>query len=600
MPTATTRPFSLLVVVALVCVTAIISVQGLWHGADGAGWKQTIRSDAKGYYGYLQALFIRNDLGREAFVAEYTQPTPSGTLNKYFCGTSLMMAPWFGIGHAFALNDPEHPQDGTSVHEQKAISVGGWSYLFLGLLALRSLLLGLGVRDKIVAWTLAGLTLGTPLIQYAAMQPGWSHVYSFCVISSFLLAVHRITATGSRGWTIAAAALLAVIILIRPVNAMVLLAIPIVAGTQTLPLIHGLFHRYRPLLDAIFMFSAVIAIQPLLWHAQTGNWFEWGYQGEGFHWDRPEIVKVLFGFRRGLFLWTPLMLLVALGTIAIWRSDHWRSAWSMAYWMVCTYVISSWWIWYYGGGFGSRVYIDHYPVLVIPMVLMLHRWSGWKWVTARIFIVGCIALNLAQLWQYHNGFIHHECMDREKYAYSFLRFDDAHKDRLGGNYQAAPFNPGGMEMILEETCGMDDTCTYWSRGKRVQWEGAYTPSTVCLFDRWSEFGILFEASTDTLPVGRALFLEVGLQRFDAEHEGSLHALGITQVRNAHDSIYFYEPFPLNPLPGKPGIWEQLEYRIPVPPLSEGDVLSFYFWNKEGRASFLIDDVFMRVSAVRPY
>jgi len=599
MPTPT-RSVSLLVVCALVCVTALISVLGLWHGGDGEGWKQTIRSDAKGYYGYLQALFIRHDLGHEAFVTEYVQYTPTGTVNKYFCGTSLMMAPWFGIGHVLALNDPDHSQDGTSVHEQKAISVGGWAYLLLGLLALRALLLGLGARDSIVVWTLAGLALGTPLIQYAAMQPGWSHVYSFCVISGFLLAVQRIATANSRGWTIAAAALLAIIVLIRPVNALVLLAVPIVAGTHTAQMFRGLFMRYWTLLLALVVGAAIIALQPILWHAQTGNWFEWGYQGEGFHWDRPEILKVLFGFRRGLFLWTPLMLLVALGTLSIWRSDLWRSAWSLVYWVICTYVISSWWIWYYGGGFGSRVYIDHYPALVIPMVLMLQQWSGWKWIAARAFIVACIALNLAQMWQYHNGLIHHECMDSEKYAYSFLRFDEAHKDRLGGNYQSPPFNPNGMEPILEETCGMDDTCIYWRSGKRVQWEGAHTPSTVCLFDRWTEFGILFQATTHTLPVGRALFLEVGLQRFDAQYEGSLHALGITQVRNAQDSVYFYEPFPLNPLPGRPGVWEQLEFRIPVPPLSEGDELSFYFWNQELRSAFLIDDVFMRVSAVRPY
>lgn len=594
------RSPSLFIVWAMVLIVAIVSIRGAWYGQDGEAWKQTIRSDAKGYYGYLQALFIRNDLGHEAFVSEYTQYTPTGTLNKYFCGTSLMMAPWFGIGHVLAMNDPAQPQDGTSAYEQKSIAVGAWCYLLLGLLALRALLLGLGVRDGVVAWTLLGLSLGTPLIQYAAMQPGWSHVYSFCVISSFLLGVHRIDTTGSRAWLVASAALLAIVIIIRPVNAMVLFAVPIVAGARTLPMLKAVLLRWRELLVALFVFCALVALQPLLWHAQTGNWFEWGYQGEGFHWTRPEIVKVLFGFRRGLFLWTPLMLLVALGTFAIWRSDHWRSAWTTIYWIICTYIISSWWIWYYGGGFASRVYIDHYPVLVIPMVLMLQHWSGPRWTIARVFILGCIALNLAQLWQYHNGLIHHECMDREKYAYTFLRFDDARKDRLGGNYQTAPFNPNGMDIVLEESCGMDDTCTFWTGGKRVQWEWAYTPSTVCQFDLSTDFGILFKAGTDTLPVGRALFLEVGLQRFDARPEGSLHALGVTQLRNARDSVYFYEPFPLNPLPGTPGIWEQLEYRIPVPPLSEGDQLSFYFWNKDKRAEFLVDDVFMRVSAVRPY
>ena len=594
------RSTSLFVVWAMVLLTAALTVRGLWHGTDGDGWKETIRSDARGYYGYLQAFFIRDDLGREAFNSTYVKYTPTGTLNKYYCGTSVMMAPWFGIGHALAVQDPDGPQDGTSEHEQKAIAVGGWVYLLLGLLALRALLIGLGVRDGIVALIIIGLTLGTPLIQYAAMQPGWSHVYSFCVISAFLLAVQRIHAGASRWWIVACGAFLGLAILIRPVNAMVLLAVPLVSGRTLGAFFTRLFQQRSALVLGIIACASIIGIQSVLWHMQTGNWVEYGYKGEGFHWTRPEIVKVLIGFRRGLFLWTPLMLLPALCAVLLWRTDRWRSTWSLVYWLVSTYIISSWWIWYYGGGFASRVYIDHYPILVIPMALVLEHWRP-RWIhIARVFVLACILLNLAQLWQFHNGFLHPESMDREKYTYSFLRFDEAHRNKLGGNYQEAPFNPNGMEVILEETCGMDQNCTFWSRGFRVPWEGAYSPATVCLFDQYHEFGLLFEATTDTIPAGRVLYLEVGLQRFDARPEASLHALGVTEVRDAQDTVRFYEPFRLNPVPSRPGVWQQLEYRIPVPALNKGDRLRFYFWNKDLRSRFLMDDVFMRVSAVKPY
>lgn len=594
------RSASLLAVWAMVLITAVVTMRGLWHGTDGNGWKETIRSDARGYYGYLQAFFIRNDLGHEAFNSTYVKYTPTGTLNKYFCGTSVMMAPWFGIGHGFALQHPDGPQDGTSEHEQKAIGVGAWIYLLLGLRALRALLLGLGVRDPIVALIVTGLALGTPLIQYAAMQPGWSHIYSFCVISAFLLAVHRVASGRSAWWVIGAGAFFGLAVLIRPVNGMILLAVPLVTGASFRSFIQNILKQRLALIGSTLVCCAIVGIQCLLWHMQTGNWVEYGYQGEGFHWSRPEIIKVLVGFRRGLFLWTPLMVLPALCAVLLLTYDRWRSAWSLVYWIVSTYVISSWWIWYYGGGFASRVYIDHYPVLVIPMALVLQRWKLRSVRVAGVFVGCCVVLNLAQLWQFHRGFLHHESMDREKYAYSFLRFDEAHRNKLGGNYQEAPFNPNGMELILEETCGMDDSCTFWSQGFRVPWEGAHSPATVCLFDPYHEFGLIFDANTDTLPTGRALFLEIGLQRFDARAEASLHALGVTEVRNACDSAWFYEPFRLNPLPGKPGVWEQLEYRIPVPPLAEGDRLRFYFWNKELRSQFLIDDVFMRVSAVKPY
>jgi len=590
---------SFITIVLLVGITAAVTWCGLWRSTDGVGWKQTIRSDARGYFGYLQALFIRGDLGNEPFDAAYVKFTPTGTLNKYYCGTSVLMAPWFAVGHALALTDPHSPRDGLSAYEQKAIGVGAWFYLLLGLLALRALFRSFGVRDPVIAWTLVALVLGTPLLQYAAFQPGWSHIYSFATIAGLLLAVRRISTGAGPGWIIVAGALLGLVVLIRPVNALVLLALPLVAA-EGLPTLFRRLLNERATLIAVLVGALVVAIQPALWYVQTGHLYAYGYKGEGFHWSRPEVIKVLFGFRRGLFLWTPFMLLPALCALLLWRLDRIKAITAWTYWAVSTYVISSWWIWYYGGGFASRVHIDHYPVLVLPMVLVVHHAYGLRWTLVRIFLVATIVLNLAQLWQFHHDFLHHESMDREKYLYSFLRFDEAHRHKLGGNYQEAPYNPNGMSVVLEETCGMDEDCRFWSGGKRVQVSWAHSPSTVCMFDRYTEFGIHFWAGADTIPTYRALFLEVGLQRFEARAEASLDAIGVVEMRDAQDRPYFYQPFRMNPVPGKAGVWEQLEYRIPLPPLLPSGRIHFYLWNKDLRSEFFVDDVFMRVLAVNPY
>lgn len=247
-----------------------------------------------------------------------------------------------------------------SVYEQKAIAIGAWTYLLLGLLALRALLLGSGIRDALVAWILAGLVLGTPLIQYAAIQPGWSHVYTFCLVSAFLLSIHHLAMGGSLRNALAAAGLLGLIILVRPVNAVVLLAVPIVQDRTHRALFKRLFAHPWWLAGLRPPVPIGRGRSTALWFAQTGNFVEWGYTNEGFYWTRPEVLKVPAGFRRGLFLWTPLMLLVAICAVLLWRTDKQRSAWAMVYWVVIIYIISSWWIWYYGGGFGSRVYIDHF------------------------------------------------------------------------------------------------------------------------------------------------------------------------------------------------------------------------------------------------
>ncbi len=591
---------STLVILLVLAVNIAIALQGLWPGPKDGLANTVVRSDVKGYYGYLQAIFIRHDLGREPEVWEYVRRTPTGTLNKYYCGTAIMMAPWFLIGHDIALSDPKAPRDGLSVHEMRAISIGAWCYLLLGLLALRATLRGMSFGEPAVAWTLLAIGLGTQLLQYSALQPGWSHVHSFCAIAAFLLCAQRFAQGGHAWLLVAGAALLGLIILIRPVNALVALALPVLLGRDTAMLLARF--RQHPWMLALGLVTggAILFIQPLLWHAQTGQWYAYGYTGEGFHWTRPEALKVLFGFRRGLFLWAPVLLL-ALGGTGWWlRSDRARGASMLLYWAANTYIISAWWIWYYGSGFGSRPFVDHYPVLALPMAALLHRASGKALLALRAFIVACCLLLLFQLWQYHAHILHHESMDRAKYAHVFLRWGDEFRGALGGNYQAPPFNPKGMRAVLEESCDFEHACAHWRGGGIRTRSDAFSGGNAVVFDGTDEFALSFEAATDELPTGQALYLEVGLQRREERSRDAHHLLGVTEVRAGDGSIAYYEPFAFNPMPAKPGQWEQIEYRIPVPPLEEGGTLKFYFWDKDRRSRVLIDDVFMRVSAVNPY
>jgi hypothetical protein len=594
------RP-STLAILLVVTLTAVLAVQWLWKGPDGQGWKEIVRSDAKGYYGYLTATFIRHDLGQEPFVHEFIHRTPAGTLNKYFCGSSLLMLPWWSAGHALALLDDSVPKDGHCHYEYKAISVGAWVYLLLGLLLLRALLVRLGVREGVIVWLVLSLGLGTTLLQYASQQPAWTHVFSFCCVSAFLLLVRKLGDGDDIRWLVPTGLVLALVLLIRPVNATVLLAVPLVLGRETWPTLKRCFNDKLTLGPALLAGLAVLFIQPLWWHAQTGHWFEWGYRGEGFHWGRPEVFKVLFGFRRGLFLWTPFFLACAASVFLLWKRDRVRSFSALAYWAINVYLISSWWIWYYGSGFGSRVFIDHYPLLVLPLALVLQQWTGRKWLWARIFMAACIMLHLLQFTQYHQGIIHYESMDRHAYAYTFLRFGAKYRDSLGGNHQAPPFHPNGMTMVLEERDDLEHDRRFWRGGTVEVRPEAKSPHHVCVFTHDIEFGRTFETTTEALPTGRWLYLEFSMERYEAKAGDSHSAQGVTSVEHQDGIFSFYDPFPMNPMPGlKDGVWEHIEYRIPVPPLEPGDKLKFYLWNQHHDATFLLEDLHMKVFAVNPY
>jgi hypothetical protein len=568
-------------------------------------WNQgpaIIRSDAEGYYAYLRAVFINHDLGHEQPNGTYLHVTAEGTLNKYFAGEAVMLTPFFLAAHEWAIVAGE-PTDGLSTPYLRAVGLAGLVYALLGLLAFRALLRKSRIGEPVTAVVLLAIGLGTQLVQYASIQPGWSHVYSFCMVSVFLWLTVRLAGDPQPRGCIAWGLALGMIVLLRPVNGLVLLAIPVVLGDGTKAFLRALLGRWRLWFAAALACGSIVLLQCVLWYVQVGHFIADGYKGEGFHWDRPEIMQVLAGFRRGLFLWTPMLLFAALSVLALWRSDRVRAIASLLYWAVNTYVIASWWIWYYGSGWGARVYIDHYPVIFLPLAMVLSRWwseARWLWRCALAVVTVTSLFTMAQFYQYNHRLLHVECMDSRKYAYSFLHFDDAHRDRFGGNYRIAPFNPNGLDTLLHEKWDAEGTWSHWL-GRRIRMEGAPSPDHVVACDLVDGFGPSFTMRSSELPKGRALLLAIGFERYVEHVDDTRSVLCVTALEDTSGTQSFYEPFDMEPLPpAGDGVWEHIEYRIAIPPASTGEDLKFYFWNKESRAHFRLDDLDVTVMAVRQY
>lgn len=561
--------------------------------------REIFRSDALGYYGYLRAIFITNDLGHEAFQVEYVNKTPNGTLNKYFAGEAVMLLPFFlpAHGHAKATGTMG---DGYTHPYAYAVMVAALVYALLGLLALRAVLLRLGIGDGLVAALLLVLGFGTQLAQYTAVQPAWSHVYSFFLVGVFLLLTLRL-AERPRWWaSVAWGAVLGLIVLVRPVNGLVLLAVPVLLGGQTPAFVRGLLRRPGHLVLAVLAGASVVAIQPLLWYAQIGSFIAYGYQGEGFLWGRPAIFQVLFGIRRGLFLWTPVLIPAALAVVVLWWRDRYRAVATAIYWATTTYVFSAWWIWYYGSGFGQRVYVEHYPVLVLPLALVLQDLRGWRFRSVWAFLVAATALHLAQFWQYNHDYLDHECMDRQKYTYSFLRFSKEYQGRLGGRYVVPPFHPNGMDTLAHIRWEADGAMPYW-KGRRMLFDPAYSPWYVVACDTVDEYGPHFEMPAKDLPVGRSLYFGLGFERYVFHRDDTRNVIVVVSSEDAEGRPKQYETFRMEPLPPKAdSLWEHIEYRVMLHPLERTDKVKFFFWNKDGTGRFLADDLDMTVMAARPY
>jgi ABC-type branched-subunit amino acid transport system permease subunit len=213
--------------------------------------------------------------------------------------------------------------------------------------------------------------------------------------------------------------------LVRPVNGIALLALPFLADTWPrfrVAMIHSLEHPLALGSGAVAC-ALIVGSQLLLYHQGTGHWWIDSYAGEGFNWGEPHILDILFSYRKGLFLYTPMFLLALAGLYAMHR-QHSFSAWAwLGFFGVLTYVLSSWWSWWYGGSFSSRPYVEYLPLFAIPLGLFLHQAKG---ALRSTYLTACLlALVLCQVQTYQARYyrIHYADMDKDRYWAEFLRLD---------------------------------------------------------------------------------------------------------------------------------------------------------------------------------
>jgi hypothetical protein len=374
-----------------------------------------IRSDGIGYQAYLPALFIDHDLTFAIFAERrFGGPIPWWTgiaiypesgiyLDKYPIGTAVLQAPFFlvadGLTQLLGM-----PRSGFSAPYQIANIVSGIFYFILGAYVLLKILLDY-FELRIALLTTWLIALGTNLFHYATYDGGFSHVYSFALIAIYIHLLLKYSRSPELSLAPAAGIAFGLIVITRPQNAILgLLALGIwIQTAQRTP------SRSMMLRDgAAFMLAALLPMIPQLacWWLATGHFLVYSYQDEGFIWTRPRILSFLFGVRKGLFFWSPALLLAVAGFALLPRRLRVFGAWAFACMLLHVYISSSWHMWWFGGGFGSRTFTDMLAVLALPMaaaIAVIVERVGFQ--VVRIAAVALVGLNFVLMNGYWVGFI---------------------------------------------------------------------------------------------------------------------------------------------------------------------------------------------------
>ena len=417
---------------AVVAVAAYIAIY-TFSFADAP-----IRSDGYSYYVYLPATFIYGDPSLEAlsrdwyggafpdFTAIRRFPSTGRWLDACPIGAALLMFPFFGVGHLLSWWS-NLPRDGFSFYYQHAAGLAGVTYFLCGLAIVRSMLRQ-RFSEGVALATLVALTWGTNLFHYGTFDATFSHASSFFLICGWIALVDRWWERPAALRSAALGAMAGLIVLTRNLNAIFLLVLPLY-GIATLRdmrrRIGVLWQRRAALMLAAIVGISVLLPQFVLYKWTTGSWIVNSYQllNNRFAFGSPQLAAVLFSPQKGLFFWSPLLLLAVVGAFVARGWARGLVAAAAIVFGLQAYIVASWSDWQLGGSYGSRAFTDGLG-LAAPFVAACFEWAAARR-HAHTLIAGfaavAVLLSAVQMVQYWNGIIPFADTTWAQYRSLFLR-----------------------------------------------------------------------------------------------------------------------------------------------------------------------------------
>lgn len=398
--------------------------------------------DVLGYYLYLPASFIYHDLQLTDLswlkelnlqyefsnsLYQLVKSPEQGMVIKSTSGIAILLSPFFFLAHIVAplLG---FPADGLSLPYQYIMASGGMVAVFIGLWMLRKSLLTF-FDDRLTALIIVLIVLGTNYFQLMAFD-GTLLTHNFLFMFYAILLWNTVRWHQDFKWLHAIGIGLSVgwITLLRPSEAVAVL-IPVlwsVYSWDTLKQKFSFIIKHPAQIGVAAALAMLVFLpQMLYWQHVTGQWLFYSYQnaGEGLDFFFPHTWPFLFSFRKGWFIYTPLILFAFAGFFFMARKQKGLLLPTLIFVILTLYISSSWTCWWYAGGsFSSRTMVPAYTVLAIPFGFALKRiWASRRRYIWTLLIAFLVVLNLFQTWQFENSIIPRERMTKPYYFEIFGR-----------------------------------------------------------------------------------------------------------------------------------------------------------------------------------
>jgi hypothetical protein len=351
------------------------------------------------------------------------------------------------------------------------------------------------------------------------------------------------------------------------------------------------------LLLLLVIFAAIVSIQGILWYIQTGRFFVWSYHGEGFRFTSPEIFNVLFSYRKGLFIYTPVLLVSMPGLIILLVRKPLQFLSLTGFLILSTYIIASWWNWYYGDGFGLRAFIDYYGIFAILLAMVINKIRpGIGLALCILFLSPFVLLNLVQTWQYTHQVIQPNSMNAAKYHYVFMKTDSSMINSLGGNDEIADYDVNLNRPVLTCTSSFEKPEENWVLNSIIATGSACSGEHAGYLDSLHQFSpaIVIRAEKlgklpDTFHVKGEIMIRDSVP---GASNGALVVLSMDSIQRGEN---YWRGFPVNDIPVTSSkTWRKITFSLMLPEIANpGGILKVYIWNT-GKKPMLVDDFEVRV------
>lgn len=386
-----------------------------------SGSNATISWDVTGYYLYLPAAFIHQDLAKLGFKDEMMKKyRPAGSfyhavqlengnyVMKYPIGLAIQMFPSFLLGLLIAKIGA-YPVDGFSYPFQLCITWGSIFVAFIGLWFSRKILLRY-FDEKVTAVTILLLAFATNYLNYAAIDGAMAHNYLFTLYTLLIWTTIKWYESPTFKKSIVIGLIIGLATITRPVE-LISVLIPLLWGIGNWKDLTDRFNFWMQQLPkiglAMLITILVGSIQMIYWKKYSGDFLFYSYEDQGFDWLRPHLKEVLISYRKGWFIYTPLMFGSIIGFAFLWLKNR-ALFWSTAiFFALNLYIVSAWSIWWYGGSLGQRALVQSYALLIFPLaafvsfILNANHWI--KNIGIGMFLI-CTWFNLVITYQSHATF----------------------------------------------------------------------------------------------------------------------------------------------------------------------------------------------------